>query len=79
MNFLGVLNFSATYLPFVLTIFSYAISGTIPYSDVLGITFGHLIWFMEDVAPVYLGSSSIMRLLTLAHFSGHKENFNVPQ
>lgn len=79
MNFLGVLNFSASYLPFVLTIFSYAISGSIPYSDVLGITFGHLIWFMEDVAPVYLGNLSIVRILSFAHFDARSEANVVPE
>lgn len=61
MNFLGLVNFSASYLPWVLTIFSYAISGSIPYSDVLGITFGHVVWFIEDVAPFCFGNYPIIK------------------
>mgnify|MGYP002789304338 CR=1 FL=1 len=80
MNFLGVLNFSASYLPWVLTLFSYMISGTVPYSDILGITFGHLVWFMEDVAPYYLNNTSLMKAISFGHFSNHNSRrFNVPQ
>lgn len=71
MNFLGLFNFSATYLPWVLTLFSYAISGTVPYSDILGISFGHLVWFVEDVAPYYFNNTPFVKILCFGHFIHH--------
>lgn len=70
MNFLGVFNFSAIYLPWVLTLFSFAISGSIPYSDILGISFGHIVWFCEDIVPSYYSNSEFIRFLYFGHFKG---------
>lgn len=51
MNFLGVFNFSAPYLPWVLLGFSFALSNTIPVNDFLGIVLGHVYFFFEDIYP----------------------------
>ena len=51
INFLGVFNFSAPYLPWVFLGFSFAISNTIPINDFLGIVLGHVYYFLEDICP----------------------------
>lgn len=48
MNFLGVFQFSAPYLPWVLLGFS-ALVGQSLITDILGIIVGHLYYFLEDV------------------------------
>lgn len=55
MNFLGVFNFSAPYLPWVLLGFSFALSNTVPINDFLGIVLGHAYYFLEDVYPKNTG------------------------
>ena len=55
MNFLGVFNFSAPYLPWVLLGFSFALSNTVPINDFLGIVLGHVYYFLEDVYPKNTG------------------------
>lgn len=53
MNFFGLLNFQAPYLPWVLLAFS-VILGDISnaiYIDLVGIGAGHVYWFLEDVFP----------------------------
>lgn len=52
MNFLGVLNFNAPYLPWVLMIFSFVINNHFPTNDILGIVTGHIYYFFDDVYPV---------------------------
>lgn len=51
LNFMGVLVFSAPYLPWVLLAFSLVINGHIPMGDILGIAVGHVYYFLEDVWP----------------------------
>eukprot|EP00049_Salpingoeca_infusionum_P000830 m.42654 g.42654 ORF g.42654 m.42654 type:complete len:242 (+) comp10723_c0_seq2:99-824(+) len=48
LQFLGVLNFRAPYLPWVLLVFG-LILGQSPLSDLLGIFVGHVYWYLEDV------------------------------
>ena len=50
MNFFGLLNFQAPYLPYVLLAFS-VILGNAIYIDIVGIGAGHVYWFLEDVFP----------------------------
>lgn len=51
MGFLGVLPFSAPYLPWVLLLFSFVIGNPIE-TDLLGIVVGHIYYFLEFVYPV---------------------------
>jgi Derlin-2/3 len=51
LNFMGVLVFSAPYLPWVLLGFSLLISSQLPMGDILGIAVGHIYYFLEDVWP----------------------------
>ena len=50
LSFLGVFNFSAAYLPWVLMLFSVLI-GSSPLMDVLGMIAGHTYYYLEDVYP----------------------------
>ena len=50
LSFLGVFNFSAAYLPWVLMLFSVLI-GSSPLMDVLGMVAGHTWYYLEDVYP----------------------------
>ncbi|KAL9543451.1 hypothetical protein MBANPS3_008110 [Mucor bainieri] len=51
LNFLGLLVFTAPYLPYVLLIFSLCLGGQIPTGDILGVLVGHIYYFFEDVWP----------------------------
>ena len=50
MSFLGLFNFTAPYLPWVLLIFSVAL-GSSPLVDLLGMLAGHVYYYFEDVYP----------------------------
>lgn len=50
MNFFGLLNFQAPYLPWVLLAFS-VILGNAIWIDLVGMGAGHIYWFLEDVFP----------------------------
>ena len=54
MSFLGIFNFTAPYLPWVLLIFSVML-GSSPVVDLLGMVVGHVYFFLEDVYPVVSG------------------------
>ncbi|XP_053678155.1 derlin-2 [Anopheles nili] len=60
MNFFGVLNFQAPYLPWVLLGFSVLIGNTI-WVDLIGIAVGHLYYFLEDVLPNQPGGMKILK------------------
>jgi hypothetical protein len=47
MNMLGVFNFTANYLPWVLLLFPMLFSGTLPYGDLIGIFSGCLYEFVS--------------------------------
>ncbi|CEI89232.1 Der1-like protein [Rhizopus microsporus var. microsporus] len=51
LNFLGLVVFSAPYLPWVLLLFSMTLSGKLPQGDALGIFVGHIYYFFQDVWP----------------------------
>ncbi len=54
MNFLGLFNFKAPYLPWVMLGFGYML-GQNPTYDVLGIIAGHIYFFLADVFPQVTG------------------------
>jgi len=54
MSFLGLFNFTAPYLPWVLLIFSTLI-GSQPITDALGMIAGHAYYFLKDVYPEMTG------------------------
>ncbi|XP_050101287.1 derlin-2 [Anopheles aquasalis] len=60
MNFFGVLNFQAPYLPWVLLGFSVLIGNTI-WVDLIGIVVGHIYYFLEDVFPNQTGGIKILK------------------
>ncbi|ETN65097.1 derlin-2 [Anopheles darlingi] len=60
MNFFGVLNFQAPYLPWVLLGFSVLIGNTI-WVDLIGIVVGHIYYFLEDVFPNQTGGMKILK------------------
>lgn len=59
MNFLGLLNFTAPFLPYVMLGFSFLLSNRYPIADLIGMGVGHVYYFLEDVYP----QSSGVRLL----------------
>lgn len=56
LSFLGVFNFTAPYLPWVLLAFSVML-GHSPVVDLLGMAAGHAYYFLEDVYPRMSGGS----------------------
>lgn len=50
MSFLGLFNFNAPYLPWVLLVFSLML-GASPVMDLLGVAAGHIYYFLEFVYP----------------------------
>lgn len=51
LSFLGLLVFTAPYLPWVLMGFSLCMHGTIPKDEILGVVVGHVYYFFADVWP----------------------------
>ena len=51
MNFLGLFNFDAPYLPWVLLGFSLLLHGNWPTSDLIGMIVGHVYYFLDEVWP----------------------------
>ncbi|KAI3634726.1 hypothetical protein MIR68_007107 [Amoeboaphelidium protococcarum] len=51
VSFLGLLDFKAPYMPFVMLTFSFVLGGKLPLGDLLGICIGHFYYFFEDVYP----------------------------
>lgn len=54
MSFLGLFNFTAPWLPWVLLLFSVML-GSSPVVDLLGMGAGHTYYFLEDVYPQMSG------------------------
>jgi hypothetical protein len=50
INFLEIFHFRAPFLPFFLMMFV-MIFGFNPYNDIIGISVGHLYYYLEDVVP----------------------------
>ncbi|XP_010790130.1 derlin-2-like [Notothenia coriiceps] len=59
MNFFGLLNFQAPFLPWVLMGFSLLLGNSIVV-DLLGISVGHMYYFLEDVFPNQLGGRRLL-------------------
>ncbi|KAK2739198.1 hypothetical protein FQN57_006641 [Myotisia sp. PD_48] len=55
LSFLGLLVFTAPYLPFVLMAFSLVVHGTIPKDEICGVVVGHIWYFFSDVYPSLYG------------------------
>ncbi|EFX00531.1 ER-associated proteolytic system protein [Grosmannia clavigera kw1407] len=51
LSFLGLMTFSAPYLPWVLMCFSLVLHGSIPRDEIMGVVIGHVYWFFTDVYP----------------------------
>ncbi|MCJ1449610.1 MAG: hypothetical protein MMC23_010132 [Stictis urceolatum] len=51
LSFLGVLVFSAPYLPWVLMGFSLVLHSTVPKDEICGVVVGHVYYFLNDVYP----------------------------
>lgn len=60
MNFFGLMNFQAPYLPWVLLAFSLLLGNSIVV-DFMGIAVGHIYFFLEDVFPQQHGGFKILR------------------
>lgn len=60
MNFFGLLNFQAPYLPWVLLGFSLLLGNSVMV-DMMGIAVGHLYYFLEDVFPNQQGGFRILQ------------------
>ncbi|KAJ3053215.1 hypothetical protein HK097_004767 [Rhizophlyctis rosea] len=67
MNFLGIFNFNAPYLPWVLLGFTILLHNHIPYGDMLGLAIGHVYYYLEDVYP-RMAESRGRRLLATPSF-----------
>ncbi|XP_026177977.1 derlin-2-like [Mastacembelus armatus] len=59
MNFFGLLNFQASFLPWVLMGFSLLIGNSVVV-DLLGIGVGHVYYFLEDVFPKQPGGRKLL-------------------
>ncbi|TLS23327.1 uncharacterized protein PpBr36_06033 [Pyricularia pennisetigena] len=57
LSFLGLLVFTAPYLPWVLMGFSLVLHGTVPKDEIMGVVIGHIWYFFADVYPPLHGGS----------------------
>ncbi|CAB4009477.1 derlin-2 isoform X2 [Paramuricea clavata] len=60
MNFFGLLNFQAPYLPWVLLGFSLMLGNAVVV-DLMGIAVGHVYYFLEDVFPGQHGGFKMLK------------------
>lgn len=60
MNFFGLLNFHAPYLPWVLLGFSLLLGNAIMV-DLMGIMVGHIYYFLEDVLPLQFNGWKVLK------------------
>jgi Derlin-2/3 len=51
LSFLGLLVFTAPYLPWVLMAFSLVVHGIVPKDEICGVVVGHVWYFFSDVYP----------------------------
>ncbi|OAJ38222.1 hypothetical protein BDEG_22172 [Batrachochytrium dendrobatidis JEL423] len=66
INFLGLFNFDAPYLPWVLIGFTLVFHGVTPWADFIGLAVGHGYYYLEDVYPHLRGSHGHRPLATPA-------------
>ena len=60
MNFFGLLNFQAPYLPWVLFAFSLLLGNSV-IVDLMGIIVGHIYYFLEDIFPHQHGGFKLLK------------------
>jgi Derlin-2/3 len=60
MNFFGLLNFQAPYLPWVLFAFSLLLGNSVVV-DLMGIIVGHIYYFLEDIFPRQQGGFRLLK------------------
>ena len=60
MNFFGIMNFQAPYLPWVLFGFSLLLGNSV-LVDIIGIAVGHTYYYLEDVFPNQVGGFRILK------------------
>lgn len=60
MNFFGLLNFQAPYMPWALLGFSLLLGNAV-LVDLMGIAVGHIYYFLEDVFPRQPGGFKILK------------------
>lgn len=60
MNFFGLLNFQAPYLPWVLLGFSLLLGNSVVV-DLMGIAIGHIYFYLEDVFPQQPGGFRMLK------------------
>ncbi|KAK8730619.1 hypothetical protein OTU49_007839 [Cherax quadricarinatus] len=79
MNFFGLLNFQAPYLPWVLLGFSVLLGNSI-LVDLVGIAVGHIYYFLEDVFPARSGGIRLLKtprfLVQLCEPRNEDPNYN---
>lgn len=75
VNFLGILNFSAPYLPWVLLLLSLVFSSS-ANSDFLGILAGHVYYFMADVYPAMSGVTLLKTPRVLQFLVGNNDEYD---
>ncbi|XP_052797929.1 derlin-2-like [Mya arenaria] len=78
MNFFGLMNFQAPYLPWVLLAFSLLLGNSV-IVDLMGIAVGHVYYFLEDVFPQQPGGLRILktpRFLTYIFDRQDDPNYN---
>lgn len=75
VNFLGIVSFSAPYLPWVLLLFSFVL-GSNPTMDLLGILSGHIYYFLADVYPQMAGVSLLETPRLLQLIVGNNDDFD---
>jgi len=75
MNFFGLLNFQAPYLPWVLLGFS-VLLGNAVWVDLVGMAVGHMYYFAEDVFPQQIGGFRLLRTPQILKiiFNSHTED-----
>ncbi|RUS82281.1 hypothetical protein EGW08_009959 [Elysia chlorotica] len=79
LNFFGLMNFQAPFLPWVLLGFSLLIGNSV-IIDMMGIAIGHIYFFLEDVFPRQQGGFKVLKtprfLKTLLDDVPDQENYN---
>lgn len=81
MNFFGMLNFNAPYLPWVLFGFSLLLDNSVMI-DLMGIAVGHIYFYLEDVFPNINGGFRVLktpRLLRLLFDEAEEDYGTVPE
>ena len=75
VGFLGILNFRAPYLPWVLLLFSFVV-GSSPAMDVLGILAGHVYYYLADVYPAMAGVALLKTPRLLQFLVGNNDDYD---